>query len=90
MRQDKERELMAELRGYYTHYPNGHGLIEFHDKWRKATAIWNHITKLSAELSDSHKTLRAFQEQLKDEGVIPSEQQESQTNAEVREVRQKG
>ncbi len=83
MREDKERELMQELRGYYTHYPEGHAVLESHDQWRTAASVWRVVVKLSSELMDNHKTLNAMTDQLKREGVI-GEQQKSQVDAEVR------
>lgn len=70
MRQEKELELLAELRGYYTHYPYGHGVMDVHSEWRKGVEIWHKIVRLSTELQDQHKTLERYKSELKEEGLI--------------------
>lgn len=70
MRKDVERELLAELRGYYTHFPCGHSVVDYQPEWRRGSEIWQHINSLSKQLMDNNKFLNATIEELREEGLV--------------------
>ena len=70
MRKDVELELLAELRGYYLHYPHGHGVVDYHPEWKRGNLIWKRIDDLANQLQDNKKTYHRYIKTLKAEGLI--------------------